>query len=341
MRSPKDIGKPLISIIIPVYEVEKYLCKCLDSVIIQDYGYLEIILVDDASPDSSGKICDMYAQQDDRIQVIHLEQNHGISYARNIGILEAKGEFISFVDPDDYLEHNMFEKLYVSMEENQADISICGTNFVGFKKQDYYLKSDFPCVISAKEAVAYMINGWHFRWGISGKLFPCSLAKKYPFIENIHCGEDILFIYQILKHVHRVSYIPDRLYHYIYREDSTTHGKFYFKQYTELYAYELLYKDIKKDNPELLPQIEQKILNINIRLAVKAVESKAVRGRQLYRYLCGFHNNIRRYYNKKALYLFKEKKLAAEVILLYMSAEVFWTVTVLYKGVKKLILIVK
>lgn len=112
----------LISIIVPVYNVEKYLKECIDSVISQTYKNLEIILVDDGSTDKSGEICDEYSKKDSRIKVIHKE-NGGLSDARNVALDIAKGEYIGFVDSDDYVEKDMFETLYKLAEEHNTEIS--------------------------------------------------------------------------------------------------------------------------------------------------------------------------------------------------------------------------
>lgn len=116
--------KELISVIIPVYNVEKYLNKSIESVIKQTYKELEIILVDDGSTDSSGKICDEFAQKDDRIKVIH-KKNGGLSDARNAGISEAKGKYLGFIDSDDYIDKNFYEILYNVLKKYNSDISIC------------------------------------------------------------------------------------------------------------------------------------------------------------------------------------------------------------------------
>lgn len=115
----------LISIIIPVFKVEEYLEKCVDSIINQTYTNLEIILVDDGSPDNCGKICDEYAKKDTRVRVIHKE-NGGLSSARNAGLDVASGEYVSFVDSDDYIKENFIEVLYNLCVENKCDISECG-----------------------------------------------------------------------------------------------------------------------------------------------------------------------------------------------------------------------
>ena len=116
---------PKISIIVPVYKVEKYIHKCIDSILAQTFTDFELILVDDGSPDNCGKICDEYAKEDSRIVVIH-KDNGGVSDARNIGISRANGEYIGFVDSDDYIDKDMYKNLYESCLNNKADISIIG-----------------------------------------------------------------------------------------------------------------------------------------------------------------------------------------------------------------------
>ena len=124
MKMPNK-EKPLISVIVPIYKVEKYLNKCVKSIINQTYKNLEIILVDDGSPDNCGKICDKLAERDDRIRIIH-KKNGGLSSARNAGIEIANGEYIGFVDSDDYIDNDMFETLYNNIKDNNADLSIIG-----------------------------------------------------------------------------------------------------------------------------------------------------------------------------------------------------------------------
>ncbi|WP_227166600.1 glycosyltransferase, partial [Enterococcus faecium] len=111
-----------ISIIVPVYKVEKYLRKCVDSILAQTFTDFEVILVDDGSPDNSGKICDEYAEKDNRVRVIHKE-NGGLSSARNAGIDVARGKYLGFVDSDDYIDEDMYEILYENLKIHDADIS--------------------------------------------------------------------------------------------------------------------------------------------------------------------------------------------------------------------------
>ena len=115
---------PLISLVIPVYNVEKYLDKCMESVLAQTYDNYEVILVDDGSTDNSGKMCDEYAERDSRVTVYH-QKNSGVSVARNVGIENAKGEFISFIDSDDWVDESYLEKLVNAQIKYNADLTIC------------------------------------------------------------------------------------------------------------------------------------------------------------------------------------------------------------------------
>ncbi|MBR5046903.1 MAG: glycosyltransferase family 2 protein, partial [Eubacterium sp.] len=117
--------KPLVSIIVPVYDVEEYLDRCVESLLSQTLKDIEIILIDDGSPDRCGEICDRYAVQDHRVRVIHKE-NAGLSRARNQGIDEARADLIAFIDSDDYVDHDMIEMLYDNLIKEDADVSVCG-----------------------------------------------------------------------------------------------------------------------------------------------------------------------------------------------------------------------
>ena len=116
---------PIISIIVPIYKTEKQLGRCIDSILSQTFTDFELILIDDGSPDRCPELCDDYEKQDNRIRVIH-KKNEGQARARNIGLDLAKGQYIGFVDSDDYIERDMYEKLYSALVKNNADLCICG-----------------------------------------------------------------------------------------------------------------------------------------------------------------------------------------------------------------------
>ena len=147
----------LISIIIPVYRVEKYLEECLNSVINQTYANLEIILIDDGSPDRCGQICDEYAKKDERIEVIH-QENQGVSNARNHGIEMAKGKYITFIDSDDYLEQDYIKYLYDEITKFNADISICGTIDIDEKNNILKRSKKFEKTLNLQDAIKEMLK---------------------------------------------------------------------------------------------------------------------------------------------------------------------------------------
>ena len=148
---------PLISVIVPVYNVEEYLTQCIESIINQTYTNLEIILVDDGSTDQSGKICDEYAIKDDRIQVIHKE-NRGVGSARNVGLDTSKGEYVSFVDSDDYVDKNYIKILLKQMLEHNVQVSICNLAITDKKNTTIRYKDKINGVITTEIVIKKILN---------------------------------------------------------------------------------------------------------------------------------------------------------------------------------------
>lgn len=212
----------LISVIIPVYKVEQYLSNCLESLINQTYSNLEIIVVDDGSPDACPQICDDYMKKDSRIKVIHKE-NGGLSDARNAGIKIATGKYIGFVDSDDYIHPKFYEILYKNIMEYDADISVC--NFVNTTQLNWYGgKQSKEMVefnnIEALEALysdnVQMQKAMVVAWN---KLYKRELFKKihYPLGKT---NEDEFVIHHILYQSKKIIYIDSELYYYLQRTDS-------------------------------------------------------------------------------------------------------------------------
>ena len=210
--------KALISIIIPVYKVEKYLEKCIQSVINQTYENLQIILVDDGSPDNCGKICDEYAKKDHRIEVIH-KSNGGLSDARNKGLEIAKGEYIGFVDSDDYIEADMYEVLYNLLKQYNADVSIC--NFYTVSQEKIAIKNadngikEYNRIEILKE-ILLDNNIQSYAWN---KLYKKELFNeiKYPVGKKY---EDIGTTFYLLEKCNKVVVTGKPEYYYINRQDS-------------------------------------------------------------------------------------------------------------------------
>ena len=211
--------KELISVIVPIYNVEKYLQQCLDSIINQTYKKLEIILIDDGSVDNCPTICDEYAKKDKRIRVIHKE-NKGISHARNTGLDISNGNYIAFVDGDDYIESTMIETLYKNLKENNSDISICNYYEVFSTNNKLGLKMGNNKIFTSKNKYELLINDYKIvmipPWG---KIYKKEIFNniKYP---NGMIMEDSYILTDILKTVNRISYINTPLYYYVQRENS-------------------------------------------------------------------------------------------------------------------------
>jgi glycosyltransferase involved in cell wall biosynthesis len=205
-----------VSIIIPVYKAEKYLPTCVDSVLSQTYKDLEVILIDDASPDKCGEICEEYAKKDERVKVIHKE-NEGVSKARNAGLEIATGDYVQFVDSDDYLEPNMTEKLVNAMEINQADMVLCGFYEKNLNFQRASKADEEPGVYSKEVFLKNIMNNpYSFHYGVLwNKMFKGEALRELRFSSDMDFGEDFVFNLHYLRYVEKIAVIDDPLYYYI------------------------------------------------------------------------------------------------------------------------------
>lgn len=208
-----------ISVIVPVYQVEPYLRKCLNSITGQTYKNLEIILVDDGSPDSCGAICDEYAERDGRIKVIH-QANRGVSSARNAGLDAATGDWIGFVDADDWIEPDMYEYLLQNAENHQADMAVCG--FLGFAA-DGTQGGAFACgemkLIDTGEALQLLLQNQYMSWSCCDKLARRSLWEEVRF-PDIKIWEDLLVSCWLQERAKATVCLPEVKYHYYTRPGS-------------------------------------------------------------------------------------------------------------------------
>lgn len=215
--------QPLISVIVPVYNVEKYLKKCVDSILAQTYANLEIILVDDGSPDNCPAICDEYSKKDSRIVVIHKE-NGGLSDARNAGLEIARGEYIGFVDSDDYIAPEMYEVLLFTAQKNDADIALCNyirvnedyekieSDTIGKRATDRkYSREEFICELMQPYGDYYIV-AWN-------KLYKSSIFCGLCFeVGKQH--EDQFIIHYIVDRCNIIASTKRDLYYYVQRKGS-------------------------------------------------------------------------------------------------------------------------
>ena len=228
--------KPKISVVIPIYNMEKYLKRCVDSIINQTFKDLEIILVNDGSKDNSGKICEEYRVIDSRIKVIH-KQNEGLGYARNSGTEIASAEFISFVDSDDYVDINMYEKLYSRIKQENADTCIFGYNRVvgdkivltrtgslqgNFSGNDVFTNIFLNILGSQASCSEDFLILWQSAWL---SLYSMDIIRRYHISfpsEREFISEDVLFNTDYYLKSKRVTILNEPLYFYCLNENSLT-----------------------------------------------------------------------------------------------------------------------
>lgn len=228
-----------VSVIIPVYYVEEYLKKCVSSVCKQTYKNLEIILVDDGSPDKSGALCDKFAKKDSRIVVFH-KKNGGVSSARNLGLEKATGKYVTFVDSDDWLPETAIADLVDGIENNKSDFCFGTGMFVGItgNKIIQELKNETLSVDEINKLVEYHIilrSPW-------AKLYKIDIIKNHQikFSEGIEFGEDRIFVWEYLKYCEKFTVIDKNVYFYSMLNVNNACGKYYekynvwLKQYTDI-----------------------------------------------------------------------------------------------------------
>lgn len=214
------MDQPLISVIVPVYKVEKYLERCVKSIQEQTYSNLEIILVDDGSPDRCGEMCDLLASEDKRIRVIH-KQNGGLSSARNAGLDVMRGEYVGFVDSDDWIDSEMYEFLYSRMACENAQISCCGMALCNDEKVLSYLNSNLDDneTMSNEEALRNLTYNCRITNSVNDKLYHRSVFEKLRFKEGI-VYEDAQIQPWCIDQVDTVTYAAKPMYCY-YQADSS------------------------------------------------------------------------------------------------------------------------
>ena len=268
------MNEPLISVLIPIYKIDRYLGICVESLLNQTYKNLEIILVDDGSPDRCPEICDLYASKDDRIKVIHKE-NGGLVSARKAALMAAKGSYIGYVDGDDWVGPGFYHSLYSSIKESDADIAIAGFSRDLFSSTKNILNA-IPSGVYEGEALdaikkQMIADGAFYRHGITtylwNKLFKREVIEKYQMeMDNrITIGEDAATVYPAIMASRKIVITDNCAYHYRQREDSmlkiaTNHNNEYLKV---MYLHDYMKQSLKgwSEEYDLLRQTEDLILS--------------------------------------------------------------------------------
>lgn len=244
--------RPLISVIVPIYNVETYLNNCIESIVNQKYNNLEIILVDDGSTDNSFSLCNIWALRDSRIKVLH-KKNGGLSDARNAGLQIAKGDFIAFVDSDDWIEDGFLQKLYSAILQSDADIAECSVRFVDedgktIKERSVKNGSKILQKVEALQALILENGVYQTVWN---KLYRRAVIDDI-FFEVGKCNEDEFWTYKVIDNAESIILVDCPLYNYRQRQSSIMGKGYTIKRLDGLFArfqridylkkYESLYK---------------------------------------------------------------------------------------------------
>lgn len=240
----------LVSVIVPIYKVEKYLPKCIDSILTQSYKNFELLLIDDGSPDSCGHICDEYQEKDSRIRVFH-KQNGGLSDARNYGIVRSKGDYLTFIDSDDYISNNYLKILVNMVQTYEVEMSCvaCVIEKKGVKVPSVN-KKNVTRKISKEEALKYVCIKKYFGVSAWGKLFKKELFRDIRFpVGRLY--EDMLTIPYIIDKCKYVAYSEQQAYFWVQRDGSITHSPISEKELQIFDGLDRLMNFIDSNYPEL------------------------------------------------------------------------------------------
>ena len=260
----------LISVIVPIYNVEKYLRRCLDSICNQVYSNLEIVLVDDGSTDSSGKIADEYARRDIRVHVIH-KQNGGLSDARNVGLSYCHGKYIVFVDSDDYVTEDYVMVLYDLLKHNHADISAVSLTH---KEEELSKINDSTTtkIYNTKEALQDLLYQ-RISTSANAKMYRAELFSDIRYPKG-RLYEDVIATYQIFEKATKVVWCDIKKYWYYVRTDSIVRSAFNVKKMDYVYNCEEVLEEVKKKYPALSKAAESRLLWAAIHIWVNFTERK-------------------------------------------------------------------
>lgn len=242
------MDNPKITVIVPVYRVEPYLQKCLDSVVGQTYRNLEIILVDDGSPDQCPAICDGYAAQDNRIKVIHKE-NGGVSSARNAGLAAATGDWIGWVDSDDWIEPDMYSYMLEKARTYGADIAVCSRTEI-YPDRTVRRGWNEDLVMNKEHALALLLKNDALQNYCCDKLFCSDIWNGVVFPES-STFEDIAVMYRLFERAQKTVCLPEIKYHYLQRAESIVHNASLENRLNHYRAAENRYQEMRESWPEL------------------------------------------------------------------------------------------
>ena len=279
-RKPK-MSQTLLSVIVPVYNVEQYLPECIESIINQEFRNLEIILINDGSPDRSPQICDSYAKKDRRIKVIH-QANQGLSEARNIGIENATGEYVSFVDSDDIISRWMYSAMLKVAKENDLDLVSCG--IIDFRDGEKIIDKNERLnyvIIDSREALShYMYEKYDIHVISCNKIFRKSIFDDIRFQKGM-LFEDFIPITQTIIRSGRMASMENKYYYYRKRSDSINGKQFISKDFDKKimdlsYAVEGAYRIVEAYDKEISKKMMPAIIKAKTSIINKMILSNSI-----------------------------------------------------------------
>ena len=263
-----DNKESLISVIVPVYKTQDYLCETVECILNQTYKNLEVILVDDGSPDRCGEICESYAKTDSRVKVIHKE-NGGLSSARNAGLKISSGEFISFIDSDDLICEDYYEYLMLMAQIYDADLTVCCVcDFKDGMRPEYEIGTDyFRTEISKETALAQFLYQKNIRTGVLGKLFrrDSLFFGELLFPEGIYY-EDAWPMYRALLKAQNIAWGSAKKFGYRHRKSAQSKQNFSLKEMTGVTEWDRIYEDIERNYPAMCKTAASRLLSANFHI---------------------------------------------------------------------------
>ena len=298
----------LISVIIPLYNSQGFIGKCVGSLLKQTYKNCEIIIVDDASTDQSLEIVKGMAEKDSRVKVFSGKKYSGVSAVRNVGLSNAKGDYVCFVDSDDYVSKYYLESLITSLKDTGADISCVGVARVGESQRKnldkFFNPNDYKaCTFDKVEAMELLFTGRKIRMNIWNKIFSKEIfagENKLFYNENVYHGEDVEFLYDAFSRVNKVAFVPKKYYAYTRRKGSLVHSKMNQKKLTYLSAVEYASNKCKEQLPEAYAHVAGWQVGVNFEMLYYMCRDKF--------YDFDAYQSIRNTFKTQTKYLKKAKK---------------------------------
>ena len=258
----------MISIIIPIYNVEKYLEKCLDSILNQTYKNLEIILIDDGSTNNSPNICNSYCEKDKRIKIIH-KNNEGVSSARNKGIELSKGKYIVFIDSDDYVSNEHIEVLYDCIISNNVDLVI--SNLIDISEDGIILNNEEKesFLMNKDQCLKELLSEDNFYHLCCGNIYRKDLLEKIRFNCKYRIAEDLDFLYRYIKQISSAYFLSKNTYYYLKREGSATNSIYSEKWNDELKICNFIISEMVELENNFHKYAKRKYIRLNINQAYR------------------------------------------------------------------------